>query len=147
MKERIIVRKLAKNDVDDLLRIEEALGGGVCDDIRNSIIEYLDSSNYLTNLGAELDGRLIGFIIGELKLWEFGEKRPVGWVKELGVDPEFQGRGVGAALGRELMRFFSSRGVSIVKTLVEWDSGDVISYFRALGFKKGSQIVLEAKPY
>ena len=147
MKERIVVRKLAKNDVDDLLRIEEALGGEVSDDLRNSIIEYLGSSNSLTNLGAELDGRLIGFIIGELKLWEFGEKRPVGWIKELGVDPEFQGRGVGVALGRELLQYFSSRGVGIVKTLVEWDSGDVISYFRTLGFKKGSQIVLETTHY
>ena len=43
-----------------------------------------------------------------------------------------------------LMKFFSSHGVKIVKTLVEWDSGDIISYFRSLGFRKGTQIVLEA---
>jgi ribosomal protein S18 acetylase RimI-like enzyme len=143
MKERIKVRKLTQDDVQDLLRIEKALGGQVSGDLRHSILEYFDSSESPINLGAELEGKLIGFIVGELKLWEFGEKQPVGWVKELGVDPDFQGRGVGVALGQELMKHFKSRGAKIVKTLVEWDSGDVISYFRGLGFKKGSQIVLE----
>ncbi|MFX0113326.1 MAG: GNAT family N-acetyltransferase [Candidatus Hodarchaeota archaeon] len=143
MKEQITIRKLTRDDIEDLLRIEKALGSQINADLRHSILEYFDSSESATNLGAELDGQLIGFIVGELRLWEFGEKQPVGWVKELGVDPDFQGRGVGVALGRELLMHFKSKGAKIVKTLVEWDSGDVISYFRSLGFKKGSQIVLE----
>ncbi|MHA2496750.1 MAG: GNAT family N-acetyltransferase [Candidatus Hodarchaeales archaeon] len=144
MRERIKVRRLSQDDIEDIIRIEKALGGQVSSDLHLSILEYFSSSASPINLGAELDGKLIGFIIGELKSWEFGENKPVGWVKELGVDPAYQGQGVGVALGRELMRYFSSNGVTIVKTLVEWDSGDVISYFRGLGFKKGSQIVLKA---
>lgn len=144
MKERIRVRRLAKTDLDSLLRIEKALADEVSDDLRSSILECFDPSRAPMSLGAELDGQLIGFIIGELKLWEFGEKQPVGWIKEVGVDPEYQGQGVGEVLGQELMRYFKSKGVRIVKTVVEWNSGDIISYFGTLGFKKGSQIVLEA---
>lgn len=144
MQERIKVRKLTQDDVEDLLEIEQALGSKISDDLRSSVLDYFDSSESTISLGAELDDRLIGFIVGELRLWAFGGKDPVGWVRELGVNPNFQGQGVGAALGKELLLYFKSEGVKQVKTLVEWDSGDVISYFGSLGFVKGSQIVLEA---
>jgi len=50
---------------------------------------------------------------------------------------------VGKALGEALMRYFETRGITTVRTTVEWDSGDLIAYFRTLGFERSGFIGLE----
>ena len=46
---------------------------------------------------AEVEGRIIGFIIGSMGGPEYS--LPVsGWVTIVGVDPDYQGRGIGRAL-------------------------------------------------
>ena len=92
----------------------------------------------------EGDHRVVGFIVGEIRPWEFGEEREVGWILVVGVDPDHQGKGVGGMLGASLLRHFRAKGVRRAKTLAEWDAGDVIAYFRTLGFARGSAVALEA---
>ena len=77
---------------------------------------------------------------------EFGEKEPVGWIEVVGVDPEFQGQGLGHALGAEALRRLRKRGVRRVKTLVPWDAGEMVSYFATLGFRRGDAVLLESSP-
>jgi GNAT superfamily N-acetyltransferase len=46
---------------------------------------------------AEVEGRIVGFIIGSMGGPEYS--LPVsGWVTIVGVDPDYQGRGIGKAL-------------------------------------------------
>src|SRR3990170_6150977 len=94
-------------------------------------------------LVAEVDRRTAGFLVGDVRPWEFGEDRPVAWVKVVGVDPRHQGAGLGHLLGEHFLRELRRRGIRRVKTLVEWDSGDLVAYFQSLGFDRGVAIVLE----
>jgi ribosomal protein S18 acetylase RimI-like enzyme len=57
-----------------------------------------------------------------------------GWILILGVDPEYQGMGVGRKLGSTLLEHFRKKNVRKIQTLVEWYDGDLISYFKSLGF-------------
>ncbi|MGB8637129.1 MAG: GNAT family N-acetyltransferase, partial [Pseudolabrys sp.] len=41
--------------------------------------------------------RVVGFIIGEIRAWEFGST-PCGWIFALSVEPEMRLRNIGAAL-------------------------------------------------
>lgn len=41
------------------------------------------------------------------------------------------------------MKYFQERGITKVRTTVEWDAGDLITYFRALGFERSGFIGLE----
>src|ERR1019366_9739540 len=43
------------------------------------------------------DPRVLGFIIGEIRAWEFGSP-PCGWVFALSVEPEMRLHGIGSAL-------------------------------------------------
>jgi ribosomal protein S18 acetylase RimI-like enzyme len=95
-------------------------------------------------LAAPVGDRLGGFLVAEVRGVEFGEGEPVGWVEVVGVDPEFQGQGIGQALGREALRRLRGRGVRRVKTLVAWDAGEMISYFQTLGFGRADSVLLEA---
>ncbi|HLA46990.1 MAG TPA: GNAT family N-acetyltransferase, partial [Thermoplasmata archaeon] len=71
--------------------------------------------------------------------------RDVGWIKVVGVDPAFQGQGVGKALGEALLKYFKEKGVERVRTLVEWHAGDMIAYFKSIGFDRSDLIPLERK--
>ena len=50
----------------------------------------------IVRLKAVVEGRMIGFVAGELR-----NKRKVGWVVTIGVHPDFRRKGIGKALLRE----------------------------------------------
>jgi hypothetical protein len=55
------------------------------------------------------------------------------------------GKGIGKILGETLIKYFNDGGVKEVYTTVEWDSGDLISFFKSIGFDKSSFINLKYK--
>ena len=55
---------------------------------------YFHEAGFLV---AEAEGRVVGFVIGEVRDWEFGSP-PCGWVFAIDVDPTVRQRGIGAAL-------------------------------------------------
>ena len=111
--------------------------------LRGSLTAYLSKGERNACLVAETDGKVVGFLVGDVRTWDFGEDQEVGWIRIVGIDPSFQGHGVGKALGEALMRYFETRGVTTVRTTVEWDAGDLIAYFRTLGFERSGFIGLE----
>ncbi|TET78036.1 N-acetyltransferase [candidate division TA06 bacterium] len=80
-----------------------------------------------------------------MRAWEFGQREKTGWIKVLGVDPEYQGMGAGRKLGEALLSNFKASGVARVRTLVNWYEGDLLSYFRTLGFNTLNIIPLETE--
>jgi GNAT superfamily N-acetyltransferase len=113
--------------------------------LKETVERHINRNEPLMNIAAELDGELIGFVIGEVRAWEFGQSEKTGWIKVLGVDPEFQGKGVGRKLGEALLDNFKASGIRSVRTLVNWYEGDLLSYFRRLGFNVLNIIPLETK--
>ena len=144
------VRPLNLDNIKDIVRIEERIEGelGIINEER---MEYLkeatryniERSDPMMSLGAELDGNIVGFIIGEIRIWEFGIGEKTGWIRILGVDPDFQGRGIGRKLGEALLEHFERRGIKRVRTMAEWYTGDLISFFKSLGFNMLNMIPLE----
>lgn len=93
-------------------------------------------------LAAEVDGRLAGYLLGEVRAFEFGSE-PCGWVFAVGVAPGLVRGGVASALLREACRAFRAAGVSRVRTMVRRNDVPVLSFFRAFGFAGGSYVQLE----
>lgn len=148
----ILIRPLALEDIEVLLRIEgrieEEAAGLQPPYSRERLTHLEEAARYRIEhgqpcLGAEADGRLVGFILGEVRTWEFGSGEKTGWIEVLGVDPEFWGLGIGRRLGEALLKEFKERGVVRVRTLVDSYSGELIAYFRALGFQILNMIPLE----
>ena len=98
-------------------------------------------NEYRLALVAELDDELVGFILGEVKIGEFGTELS-GWLGLVGVAPEHMGSGLGAALAAGLFQELKARGVKDVFTSVRWDSGDMLAFFKKIGFDPGSFISL-----
>jgi ribosomal protein S18 acetylase RimI-like enzyme len=146
----IEVRFLGMNDLEDILRIgKKSLGERYSDNserlvsLKETAVYHLEHGDPLMNLGAEIDGKLVGFMFGEIRRWEFGRGDMSGWILILGVDPEYQGMGAGRKLGSMLLDHFRKKNVTKIRTLVEWHDGELISYFKSLGFTMLRMLPLE----
>jgi len=91
---------------------------------------------------AEKDNEVIGFVVGAIKEWSFGVERS-GWIEMIEVDPKCMGMGTGKALGEALVSSFKAEGIEEVYTSVKWDSGDLIAFFKSIGFDKSPFINLK----
>jgi len=108
-------------------------------------------------LVAELEGKVVGFILGYVSGWEFGIPDTVGWINALGVDPDFQRCGIGRKLFNALIEIFKKsgkqetletkdlrvEGVNVVYTLASWNDWDLLQFYHAMGFKKGEMLTLQ----
>lgn len=144
------IRLLSMDDLDEILRIEKKTEEEHTLEtpdrmkfLRETAIYHLQHGDPLLNLGADVDGVLRGFVLAETRLWEFGRGEKTGWIKVLGVDPEYQSTGIGRKLGKTLLDHFNRLNVRKVRTLVNWYEGNLISYFKSLGFDILNMIPLE----
>ena len=93
-------------------------------------------------LVAESDGAIQGFIIGEVRDWEFGSS-PCGWVFGVSVRASARLGGVGARMLEAICDGFRHAGVDKVRTLLARDNGLVLSFFRSQGMMAAPYIPLE----
>jgi ribosomal protein S18 acetylase RimI-like enzyme len=93
-------------------------------------------------LVAERSGAVIGFIVGEVRAWEFGTA-PCGWVFALSVSPECREMGVGQLMLTEMCRRLKRAGVTTVRTMVDRENRLTLSFFRSQGLRTGRYVELE----
>jgi len=93
-------------------------------------------------LVAESDNTVVGFIIAEVRAWEFGSP-PCGWVFALAVSPASRQSGIGQQMFDEISNRLKQAGVSTVRTMVDRDDKLTLSFFRSLGLCSGKYIELE----
>lgn len=140
----ITVRRMRASDVAAIAGIERRITKSRrTSALQRNLRDHLDHGDPGSCLVAESEGAVVGFIVGDVRPWEFGEQSSVARIKIVGVDSRWQGRGVGTMLGDRLLAHFRRRRVAKVETFVEWDAGDLIAYFQALGFRRGSHLSLE----
>jgi ribosomal protein S18 acetylase RimI-like enzyme len=146
----IEVRFLGMDDLEDILSIgKKSMGERYSDSserllsLKETAVFHMQQGDPLMNLGATIDGKLVGFMFGEIRRWEFGRGDMSGWILILGVDPEYQGMGAGRKLGAALLDHFRRKKVTKIRTLVEWHDGELISYFKSLGFTMLRMLPLE----
>ena len=142
----IEVHDLRREHLDEVVRIDALHTGERKPEYWNEVFrESVDSSNGRERIGlvAEDGGRLIGYLLGEVRAFEFGSEA-CGWVFAVGVDPRDSRMGVASALLGEARERFRRGGVTRVRTMVRRNDVDVLSFFRANGFVGGSFVQLEA---
>lgn len=93
-------------------------------------------------LVADANGQVAGFVIGEVRDWEFGSP-PCGWVFAIDVHPDFRLSRLGTRLVSAMADWFRSEGVSTMRTILARDNTLILSFFRSLGMTAGPFIPLE----
>ena len=93
-------------------------------------------------LVAEAAGRIEGFVIGEVRDWEFGSPR-CGWVFAISVRPRARLAGIGSRLLAAICAGFRRLGVAKVRTMLARDNQLILSFFRSQGMMAAPFIPLE----
>jgi mycothiol synthase len=93
---------------------------------------------------AEVDDRLAGF--HWTKQHGSVEGRALGEIYVLGVDPDFQGHGLGGLLTLAGLHHLQARGIDDVMLYVEGDNTPAIATYRHFGFERYALDVMYALP-
>ena len=140
------IRHLTIGDLDAIVEIDRKVLGKARRDFWEKKIEVPNPRYPLSGLIAEIEGKVIGFILGEVSGWEFGIPDTVGWISTIGVDPDYQHKGIARKLSQEFVKNLKAIGVGVVYTLVNWSDWDLLKFFRAMGFTRGGEMInLELK--
>jgi len=143
--ENVKIRALRKEDLDAIVEIDERVLGESRRNYWERKLELMNNKASQISLVAELEGRVVGFILGDISGWEFGVPETIGWIDTIGVEPAYQKKGLATALARELVQNLKSFGVKTIYTLVSWNDWDLLQFFHAMGFSRGDMINLELK--
>jgi ribosomal protein S18 acetylase RimI-like enzyme len=145
-KSTIKIRLMKADDFDAVVGIDEKV-------LKASRPEYyimkfeklIKSKDYLpVSLVAEKeDGTVVGFVMGEIYMGEYGIFQEEATLDTIGVDPFYQNKGIGEQLLNEFMDHLKKLGVQKINTLVDWNDSKLIHFFSANQFSPSKTINLE----
>ncbi len=141
----VSIRRLEREDFTAVVAIDERITGHPRHDYWRDRFETAESIRPpWASLVAELDGRVVGFLLGWSSGWEFGIRGSVGWIDVIGVDPPYRGRGVGRALVQAFADAAQElRNIKTIFTLVDSGDSQIHQFFARLGFTPGKMLHLE----
>jgi len=143
--ENVKIRTLKKEDLDAIVEIDEKVLGENRKNYWQRKLELMNNKSSQISLVAEVEGEVVGFILGDVSGWEFGVPETIGWIDTIGVDPIYQKKGLATALAHELIKNLKAFEVKTIYTLVSWNDWDLLQFFHAMGFTRGDMINLELK--
>lgn len=134
------IRELKLDDYERIIEIWESAklpykpeGRDSKESIKKQIEEFGDLF-----LGAEVNGKLVGTIIGS---WD-GRK---GWLNRITVDPAFQGKGIAKMLTSACEEALRERGARIFAMLIEDNNEKSLKLAERMGYKIQKSILYLTK--
>lgn len=141
----IKIRLMGPDDFDSVVRIDEKVRRAPRPEYYQIKFERLVQSkdNLPISLVAEKeDGTLVGFIMGELYIGQYGISQEKATLDTIVVDPDYQKKGVGEQLINEFISHLKNLGVENINTLVDWNDYRLIHFFSANRFMPSKVINL-----
>jgi ribosomal protein S18 acetylase RimI-like enzyme len=142
--EPVKLRVLSIKDLNTVADIDESLLGTRRAGYWESRLEKAETSG-VPSLAAEVNGEVVGFILGTASGWEYGIPENVAWIDTLGVRKEYKQKGIARLLFKEMFSMFKKVGVDTIYVFVDWKKWDLLQFFDKMGFKRGDMINLEMK--
>ncbi len=140
----LTVRAVRRADLDQVIAIDATVTGIEKRKYWSSVFKRYGSGQHSEQqfLVAVAGGQVVGFVIGEVRDWEFGSP-PCGWVFAIDVDPSARLGGVGTSLLQAISAQFKRAGVRKLRTMLALDNTLILSFFRSQGMMAGPLISLE----
>ena len=137
------IRPITELDLDAITRIDERITGRYRPEVWEQRVVYYIRRDPDAPKVAELDGRVVGFMLGEVRGGEFGLDEPTGWIEFVGVDPSARGGGIGRRLAEALLAHFRERGAKVARTMVAARDQEIAAFLGAMGFAPAALTALE----
>jgi len=145
----VAVRPATPADLDEVVRLDHQLGTGVgraaWEDIFERYLHRRQGERFILVGEPAMEpagSRLVGFLVGEIRSWEFGTE-PCGWVLRVAVDAGLRQQHVGEQLFAAICERFRVAGVEAVRTMVARTDLLHLAFFRSQGMRAGPFLQLE----
>jgi len=139
----LLIRRAEETDLPAIMTFDERSNKGANPRYWQEMFARYGSDKFKQLfLVCEMDNEIVGFIIGEIRDWEFGSD-PCGWVFALGVRPDIRQSGVATQLYAAICHFFEQAGITTVRTMLARQDIDSLSFFRSQGMMAGPYVQLE----
>ena len=139
--DKALIREIKLEDADQISRIQASITQTSVNIDFKKIVEDVAKNDEEAAFVAELEGEVVGYMITYILLSGFGIEKSA-WIAMFGVDPRFMGQGIGKKLAEAVFEFYRRKGITNIHTSVMWDSTDLLSFFKTLGFDRSEFINL-----
>ncbi|HVO94920.1 MAG TPA: GNAT family N-acetyltransferase [Terriglobales bacterium] len=141
MNKDIYVRNMEKGDLASIVDMEERQTGVARPGYWEKRIEMSEAIRpHWASLVAEIDNRVVGFILGRAGELEFGLPGTVAWIEMIGVDPAYRRRGVAQELVEKFAESAEDHGIRTIFTLITSNQTEMQHFFSRLGFVHGKML-------
>lgn len=139
------IRLMRPEDLSQIVAIDAKYSGTEREDYyHDKMGGHLDKHHLDLSFVACRDGKIAGFLMGEVSRGAYGLPEQVASVDTIGVNPAYKKCGVANALMQEFKTHARRLGVAKIYTLVRWEDEPLLSYFRRSGFRPGNALYLES---
>ncbi len=138
------LRVLTLRDLKAVADIDESLLGTRRENYWEEKLEKAETRG-VPSLAAEVEDKVVGFILGNVSGWEYGVPENVAYIDTLGVQKEYNRRGIARLLMKEMSSMFKKVGVDTLYVFVDKNDPDFLHFFEKMGFKNGNMVNLEMK--
>lgn len=146
---KAITRRAEAADLEAVAALDERVTGAAKPGYWQDIFERyatrrLDERFFLVAEApaAKSKGPILGFIVGEVRGWEFGSE-PCGWIFAFSVEPGTREQGIGETLFQAISERFRAAGISTMRTMVARQNQLHMAFFRSEGMMAGPYLQLE----
>lgn len=139
------IRPLDELDISAIVRIDERISGAYRPDVWERRVGFYLRRDPGASQVAEVDGRVVGFMLGDLRAGEFGLEEPSGWIERFGIDPDHRGHDLGRRMFTAIVDHFRHGGARTVRTLVDRGDADLAGFLGALGLTPSPLQALEMR--
>jgi ribosomal protein S18 acetylase RimI-like enzyme len=140
----VLVRSMSEEDLQSVVVIDAAASGRHRPRYFEIMLQRaVTTAGLQISLVAELENRVVGFVIGSLYYGEYGVVEPSASIDAITIDPACRGRHVGKALMRQLRLNLAALRITTLRTEVSWDGFDLLAFFRSQGFQPSQRLCLE----
>ena len=139
------IRPVTELDIEAICKIDERITGKYRPEVWEDRVMYYIRRDPDSSQVAEFGGKVVGFMLGEVRGGEFGLEEPTGWVEFFGVLPDARDKGVGRALIEAVLSRFKSKGAHVARTMVRSQDKDIDAFIRRIGFAPAPVTALEKR--
>lgn len=141
-KENIHVRNASRHDLNEIIELDAQNTGITKKEYWKRAFERFINEESGFFLVAETEHHLSGYILGDVRAWEFGSP-PCGWIFAIGVHDNVRRMGIGSKLFESICLHFKYAGIEKVRTMLARSDHLNMSFFRSQGMRGGPFIQLE----
>ena len=140
--ESTLIRDAVQEDLIEIIKLDAQNTGIEKEDYWQAAFDRFGNEESGFFLVAETEDNFCGYILGEVRAWEFGSP-PCGWVFALGVYNDAREMGVGSKLFDSICLHYKDVGIKKVRTMLARSDHLNMSFFRSQGMRGGPFIQLE----